>query len=432
MKSSRAVLSRRSLFASCGAVLLFASVFVMAGPADARVIAHRSAPGTAPSPAVGATVSVSPTTLAFPTQRAGTSSGIGLDVTVTNTGSVPIVFTDIFATTNDYIGSTTCFDTASLAISASCTITNYFLPNASGTRPGTLEIQDNADGSPQTVALSGRGTEGYYIAGAQGEVGTFGDALTHGDATAIGLTAPIISIKTTANGDGYWLLGSDGGIFSYGNAAFHGSTGGIHLNQPVVGMERTVDGKGYWLVARDGGIFSFGDAAFYGSTGAIHLNQPVVGMARTPTGKGYWLVARDGGIFSFGDAKFYGSTGGIHLNQPIVGMATRPDAKGYWMHASDGGIFAFGDAPFYGSSAGHTNGSLTGMAATSDGGGYWLVANTGSIYNYGNAPALGDLPSAGVAANDVVGIAPTTPPLPIDFFLAAATVPRGAIARPAS
>ncbi|MHB1447443.1 MAG: hypothetical protein ACYCZV_17575 [Acidimicrobiales bacterium] len=78
---------------------------------------------------------------------------------------------------------------------------------------------------------------------------------------------------------GYWLAGSDGGIFSFGSAAFHGSAGGTHLAAPVVGMASTPDHGGYWLVASDGGIFSYGDAAFEGSAGAIHLTAPVVGMA---------------------------------------------------------------------------------------------------------------------------------------------------------
>jgi hypothetical protein len=369
--SCRVVLGRRRRFAACGAAVMSLSVLMMASPAYAHDFGHANAPTTGSAlTSVGAAVSVSPTSLTFPTQRAGTQSGVGKIVTVTNTGSVAVVVTGISSSTNDYFGTTTCFD-ASIAVGASCTITTFFVPGASGTRNDTLQIKDNAAGSPQKVALSGRGVEGYYLAGAFGGVEPFGDAVFHGDATAIGLNAPIISIKTTANGDGYWLLGSDGGIFSYGNAKF------------------------------------------YGSTGSIRLNQPVVGMARTPTGHGYWLVARDGGIFSFGDARFFGSTGSIRLNQPIVGMVARPDAKGYWMHASDGGIFSFGDAPFFGSSAGTPNGTSVGMAATPDGGGYWLVSNTGKVNHYGNAPALGDLP---FAANDVVGIAPTSPPLPLPFF----------------
>ena len=114
-------------------------------------------------------------------------------------------------------------------------------------------------------------------------------------------------IAPKSDGGGYWLAGADGGIFSFGDARFFGSTGGIHLNEPIVGLAATPDGGGYWLVASDGGIFSFGDAPFFGSTGSIHLNKPIVDMASSPDGRGYWLVAADGGIFSFGDAAFDGS-----------------------------------------------------------------------------------------------------------------------------
>ena len=133
VKSSSGSPVRRNRFAACGAAVLFASVFVMASPADARVIGRRATPsGGAPGPAAGATVSVSPTSLAFPTQRAGTYSGVAKTVTVTNTGSVAVQFADIFTPTNDYFGSTNCFAHASLAVGASCTITMYFLPGAVG------------------------------------------------------------------------------------------------------------------------------------------------------------------------------------------------------------------------------------------------------------------------------------------------------------
>ncbi len=77
---------------------------------------------------------------------------------------------------------------------------------------------------------------------------------------------------------GYYLAGSDGGIFSFGDAGFFGSMGGKPLNQPVVGIAATADGKGYWLVASDGGIFSFGDAPFDGAVSAPS-GGPVIGMA---------------------------------------------------------------------------------------------------------------------------------------------------------
>jgi hypothetical protein len=207
--------------------------------------------------------------------------------------------------------------------------------------------------------------QGYYLYGAAGELGGFGndEFLNYlGDLTTTNLNQPIVGMATTPSGGGYWMVATDGGVFAYGDANFYGSTGAIHLNKPIVGMAATPDGKGYWMVASDGGIFSFGDAAFYGSTGNIHLNKPIVGMASTPDGHGYWLAASDGGIFTFGDAPFYGSTGNIHLNSPIVGMTPTPDGKGYWFTASDGGVFSYGDAQFAGSLGGLGIDDVVGMA----------------------------------------------------------------------
>jgi hypothetical protein len=249
--------------------------------------------------------------------------------------------------------------------------------------------------------------QGYYLYGAAGELGGFGndEFLNYlGDLTTVDLNQPIVGMATTPSDAGYWMVATDGGIFSFGDASFYGSTGNIRLNKPIVGMAATPDGKGYWMVASDGGIFSFGDAPFYGSTGAIHLNQPIVGMAATPDGHGYWLVASDGGIFTFGDAAFYGSTGALRLNQPIVGMASTPDGHGYWLVASDGGIFTFGDAPFFGSTGAiHLNKPIVGMTTTPDGQGYWFTASDGGVFSFGDAPFFGSLGDQGV--DDVVGMA---------------------------
>ena len=94
----------------------------------------------------------------------------------------------------------------------------------------------------------------------------------------------------TADGQGYWLAGSDGGIYSFGTARFFGSAGGLHLNAPIVGVAATPDGGSYWLVASDSGVFSYGDAKFYGSIGGKPLNKPIVGMAVDQATGGYWLA----------------------------------------------------------------------------------------------------------------------------------------------
>jgi hypothetical protein len=231
---------------------------------------------------------------------------------------------------------------------------------------------------------------GYWIAGGNGGVFTYGDAGFHGSMGATALNAPVVAMAATPDGQGYWLAAADGGIFSFGNAPFYGSAGSIHLNEPIVGMAAMPDASGYWLVASDGGVFTYGHAAFHGSMGGQKLNAPVVGMAASPGGGGYWLVASDGGIFSFGDAAFHGSMGGQKINAPVVGMAATPDGDGYWLVASDGGIFSFGDAAFHGSMGGQKiNAPVVGMAATPDGGGYWLVAGDGGIFAFGNAPFAG-------------------------------------------
>jgi L,D-peptidoglycan transpeptidase YkuD (ErfK/YbiS/YcfS/YnhG family) len=116
-----------------------------------------------------------------------------------------------------------------------------------------------------------------------------------------------VAVAPTPDGHGYWIAGSNGGVFTFGDASFYGSMGGQNLNSPIVAMAATPDGHGYWLVAADGGVFSFGGATFYGSTGAMHLNAPIVAAVSTPDGHGYWLVASDGGVFTFGGATFYGS-----------------------------------------------------------------------------------------------------------------------------
>ena len=127
----------------------------------------------------------------------------------------------------------------------------------------------------------------------------FGDAESINAPVGATLSSVMVAMTpdpaATTGSQGYWMAAADGGVFAQGSAPFYGSLGALHLNGPVVGMAATPDGRGYWLVALDGGMFTFGDAGFYGSMGGSHLNKPVVGMAPTPDGRGYWLVAQDGG-----------------------------------------------------------------------------------------------------------------------------------------
>jgi hypothetical protein len=241
-----------------------------------------------------------------------------------------------------------------------------------------------------TGAASTASGQGFWTAGADGGVFTYGDARFFGSMGSRPLNTPVIGMAGTSDGMGYWLVASDGGIFNFGDAGFDGSMGGRSLNQPVVGLAADPATGGYWEVASDGGIFSF-DAPFFGSTGSIRLNKPVVGMAATADGRGYWLVASDGGIFAFGDATFAGSMGGVPLNAPVTSMATSPGG-GYWVLGADGGVFSFGGASFMGSVAGHTY-PFNGLAAptialipSDSGGGYRMVTSGGGVFSFPNGP----------------------------------------------
>ena len=294
-------------------------------------------------------VSVAPSTSSFGNQRVGTY-GDAQTYTITNHGTADESLSDIAlagTNPNDFFGVTNCFPSGKprvLAAGVSCRVAMNFGPLAAGVRNATLTVTSSSAGAPDTVQLSGTGTEGYFLAGAHGEVGNFGDAVFHGDASHLRLAAPITSIAPTPNGAGYWLLGRDGGIFSFGNANFYGSTGAIRLNKPVVAMTPTADGKGYWLVAGDGGIFAFGDAHFYGSAAGAQLARPVVSIAATPSGHGYWLVTDGGGVRGYGDAHLYASTTAPHITARVTQIIATPTGHGYWLQAADGHVFAFGDA----------------------------------------------------------------------------------------
>ncbi len=155
---------------------------------------------------------------------------------------------------------------------------------------------------------------------------------------------------------GFWVIYDNGAVvpIGLGDVPFFGDLREYTLNQPIIDAVGTPDGQGYWLVGLDGGVFGFGSASFRGSMGGVPLNEPVVAMVADPDGQGYWLVASDGGVFAF-DAPFVGSIPGVltpgqRLNKPIVGMI--PYGNGYLMLASDGGVFNFSDRPFAGSLGG--------------------------------------------------------------------------------
>lgn len=106
----------------------------------------------APPPAPA--VTLSPAALTFSSQAVGSTSG-AQTVALTNTGNAVLNLTSITAS-GDFSETNTCG--TSVAAGSSCTISVTFAPTTGGALTGTITITDNANNSPQTIALSGSGS----------------------------------------------------------------------------------------------------------------------------------------------------------------------------------------------------------------------------------------------------------------------------------
>jgi hypothetical protein len=104
----------------------------------------------------GPTLTLSPSSITFPGQYVGTS-GLPITVTATNPGTAPLTITSVTTGSQAFGVLNACG--GSLAAGASCAIGVFFDPSSSGAVSGTLNIADNASGSPQTIPLSGSGQD---------------------------------------------------------------------------------------------------------------------------------------------------------------------------------------------------------------------------------------------------------------------------------
>jgi hypothetical protein len=99
-------------------------------------------------------VTLSPTSLTFPTQVVYTTSKSKV-VTLTNSG-LGILNISKIAITGPFGQTNNCGTTVNPG--GSCTLTMTFKPTTIGALTGTVSISDNAAGSPQKVPLTGTGT----------------------------------------------------------------------------------------------------------------------------------------------------------------------------------------------------------------------------------------------------------------------------------
>jgi hypothetical protein len=102
------------------------------------------------------TVSLSPSSLSFGTEAVDNTSA-SKTVTLKNTGVNALGFTTGFtgADPSDYSATDNCGET--VPAKGKCTISVTFTPQATGTRTATLNVNDSANNSPQTVSVTGTG-----------------------------------------------------------------------------------------------------------------------------------------------------------------------------------------------------------------------------------------------------------------------------------
>jgi len=135
------------------------SVAVSGGTALAGAPSHavgsNPAQGAAYVFGTGITVTLSPSSLGFGVQVIETTAT--KTVTLKNWGTATLTISDIAASANFAVSSTTCGSV--LLVGKTCAVRVTFTPTVLGTVRGTLSFTDDAQSGPQTVALSGVGVE---------------------------------------------------------------------------------------------------------------------------------------------------------------------------------------------------------------------------------------------------------------------------------
>ena len=145
----------------------------------------------------GPAANVTPSTLGFGSLLIGTTSG-SQPIVVSNAGSAALTISSIeLSGTNESDFSQTNNCGASVAANASCTISVTLTPSAAGAQSASLIITDSASNSPQTVPLTGSGTD-FSIVVANG--GSSTATVTAGKPATYNLQVnPLSGFNGTAN-----------------------------------------------------------------------------------------------------------------------------------------------------------------------------------------------------------------------------------------
>jgi FG-GAP-like repeat/Abnormal spindle-like microcephaly-assoc'd, ASPM-SPD-2-Hydin len=143
-----------------------------------------NSPQTVSLTGIGSGVSVSPTSLTFVNEPVGSTSLQPVVLANGNSSALSISGITFYGPQSGYFFQTNNCG-SSLAAGTSCTISVQFTPQAPGTADATMQINDNASNSPQTVSLTGIGN-GFVWGSGSGQSGSA--TVSAGQSTTFNLT----------------------------------------------------------------------------------------------------------------------------------------------------------------------------------------------------------------------------------------------------
>ena len=191
-------------------------------------------------------LSLSTTMVSFGNQSVGTTSSAKI-VSLTNTGSSSLTFSGIVITGangGDFSQTNDCpISSSTLAPQAGCNIRATFKPMAGGNRSASVQVTDDASGSPQSIALTGTGAPTAPVASLSAASVIFGNH-------AVGTSSAAQSVTLTNSGNAALNIasiaigGANSGDFSQTNSCGAGVAAGANCMisltfKPMAGGNRS-------------------------------------------------------------------------------------------------------------------------------------------------------------------------------------------------
>lgn len=288
----------------------------------------------------GPVVSLSPSSLTFPSQAVGTVSAPQY-VTITNTGNATLSMSTTISGDFDWSGTGTCV--ASLAAGANCTLAPDFKPTATGTRTGALTITDNAPGSPHVITLTGAGTStsdttpptaptglsGTGVSSSEIKL-TWGASSDNVGVAGYQITRGMYTYSSPGTGTSYTVSGLNAGTsYSFTAKAYDAAGNYSNPSNTATATTQGTGGSSYSLSnPPPAGWYPYVSSGTGANGNKALFNQPLPGNCYDQTGS-----TCSGGIMTHSIADTtakYVATGGGACNETTAAEGYVSNGCGFW------------------------------------------------------------------------------------------------------